>query len=72
LFLGSTTNSDIRALNEQIQHLANEFSYHYLDLYSHFLDAQQQLDATYTIDGIHLNGLAYQRWAKLIEPHVLS
>ncbi|MBW4470681.1 MAG: hypothetical protein KME45_09780 [Stenomitos rutilans HA7619-LM2] len=72
LFIGSTTNSNIRALNEQLQSLADEFSYTYIDLHSHFLDAHHQLDTTYTIDGIHLNGIAYQRWAKLIEPHVFS
>ena len=38
LFLGSTTNSKIRSLNEQLQRLADEFSYPYLDLHSHFTD----------------------------------
>lgn len=72
MFLGSASNNDVRALNEQLQYLANEFSYPYIDLHSHFLDAHQQLDTKYTIDGIHLNGSAYQRWVKLIQPYILS
>lgn len=72
MFLGSASNNDIRVLNEQLQYLANEFSCHYIDLHSHFLDAHYQLDVKYTSDGIHLNGTAYQRWAKLIEPYVHS
>ncbi|PSB25870.1 GDSL-type esterase/lipase family protein [Stenomitos frigidus] len=71
LFLGFVTNSNIQTLNEQLQRLANEFSYPYINLHAHFLGAHHQLDAQYTSDGIHLNGIAYQRWAKLIEPHVL-
>ncbi len=72
LFFGQATNSSISELNSQLQILASEFSYPYIDLLSHFTDAHGQLDAQYTTDGIHLNGAAYQRWAKLIAAHVLS
>jgi lysophospholipase L1-like esterase len=72
LFLGFTTNNDIRALNTQLQHLATEFAYPYIDLHTHFLDAHHQLDTKYTLDGIHLNGIAYQQWQTLIADHVLS
>ena len=72
LFLGSVTNSSIRELNEKLQQLATKFSYPYIDLHFHFLDAEQQLDRQYTSDGIHLNGIAYQHWQTLIKPHVLS
>ena len=68
MFIGSATNSDIRALNKYLQDLASEFSFPYIDLHSHFLDAHHQLDAIYRIDGIHLNGIAYQRWANALEP----
>lgn len=72
MFTGSATNSAIRALNIQLQQLSTEFAYPYIDLHSHFLDPDHQLAVTYTIDGIHLNGIAYQHWASLIEPYVLS
>ena len=68
----SVKNDKIRAFNEQLQCLTNEYSYPYLDLHSHFIDAHHQLDAQYTSDGIHLNGIAYRHWQALIEPHVLS
>jgi len=72
LFFGQATNSSISELNSQLQILASEFSHSYIDLFAHFTDAHGQLDAQYTTDGIHLNGTAYQRWAKLIASHVLS
>ncbi|MBW4580732.1 MAG: hypothetical protein KME42_14295 [Tildeniella nuda ZEHNDER 1965/U140] len=72
LFLGFTTNSSIRELNHQLQQLAKEFSYPYIDLHSHFIDAHHQLDPKYTSDGIHLNGIAYRHWQALIEPYLLS
>lgn len=72
LLLGSITNSVIRELNDQTQRLADEFSYPYIDLYSHFIDIHQQLDTKYTSDGIHLNGIAYRHWQALIEPYLPS
>lgn len=72
LFLGQTTNSSIKELNTQLQQLAHEFSHQYIDLFSHFIDAQSQLDTQYTSDGIHLNGTAYQHWQNLIAFQVLS
>ncbi|XHX77786.1 MAG: GDSL-type esterase/lipase family protein [Stenomitos frigidus ULC029] len=72
LFFGQATNSSIGELNSHLRTLASEFSYPYIDLLTHFTDAHGQLDAQYTTDGIHLNGIAYQRWAKLIASHVLS
>lgn len=71
-FLGCATNSSIRALNSQLQLLANTFSYPYIDLHSHFIDTHHQLDTKYTLDGIHLNGIAYRQWQALIEPYLRS
>jgi lysophospholipase L1-like esterase len=38
-----------------------------IDLYQHFLDAQNKLDKKYTIDGLHLNTAGYQVWADLLK-----
>ena len=70
LFTGYVTNIAIQALNEKLQPLAAAFSYPYIDLYAHFIDAADQLDAKYTSDGVHLNGIAYQHWQTLIQPYV--
>lgn len=64
------TNDAIRSLNSQLQELAAEFSYQYIDLYSHFTNEQNQLDLKYTSDGAHLNGDGYMLWKKLIEKYV--
>jgi len=57
-------------LNEQLQKLTTEYSYQYIDLYSHFVNSQNQLDPKYTPDGVHLNGDGYMLWKKLIENYV--
>ena len=60
-------NNSIRRLNEAIQLLATEFNYKYLDLHDSFSDDQGRLKAEFTEDGLHLNGLAYVRWAEIIK-----
>ena len=64
------TNNKIIELNAKLKSLAQEFSFHYIDLFSAFLDENNQLDARYTIDGIHLNGQGYLVWKGLIEKDV--
>ncbi len=64
------TNNKIIELNAKLKNLAQEFSFHYIDLFSAFLDENNQLDARYTIDGIHLNGQGYLVWKGLIEKDV--
>ena len=39
-------------------------------LFSGFFDSYNQLDAQYTIDGVHLNGQGYLAWKKMIEQEV--
>ena len=38
-----------------------------VDVYSHLLDAEKQLDARYTYDGLHLSGLGYQAWVRCLQ-----
>ena len=63
-------NSRIIELNAKLKDLAKDFSFQYIDLFSSFLDSNHQLDARYTIDGIHLNGQGYLVWKGLIEQDV--
>lgn len=69
-FPNNGVNHKIIELNAKLKGLAQEFSFHYIDLYSAFLDSNNQLDAQYTIDGIHLNGQGYLVWKGLIEQDV--
>ncbi|MGA7934867.1 MAG: GDSL-type esterase/lipase family protein [Kovacikia sp.] len=69
---GERTNQTVIQVNEQLKQLAEKFSYPYIDLYSQFLSATGELDPHYSLDGLHLNGPAYDRWRQLIKEYVLS
>ncbi|MGB5595421.1 MAG: GDSL-type esterase/lipase family protein [Crocosphaera sp.] len=63
-------NNDLFLVNDNLKQLAQEFNYQYIDLYSSFIDASQQLNPDYTYDGVHLNGKGYLLWGKLIKTYV--
>lgn len=65
-------NEKVIAVNTKLEELAKEFSFHYIDLFSSFLDSNHQLDAEYTSDGVHLNGKGYLIWKKIIEESVVN
>lgn len=62
----------VRAINAQLRDKANELRYTFIDLHTHFSDAEGQLRPEYTNDGLHLLGAGYQRWAELIRPYITS
>ncbi|NEO29152.1 MAG: G-D-S-L family lipolytic protein [Symploca sp. SIO3C6] len=65
-------NNKVIAMNTKLKALAQEFSFQYLDLFSSFLDTDNQLDLRYTLDGIHLNGEGYLHWRKSIEKNIVN
>jgi lysophospholipase L1-like esterase len=65
-------NSIILELNANLKNLAKQFSFQYIDLFSAFLDDNNQLDARYTTDGVHLNGQGYFVWKRIIEKEVVQ
>lgn len=66
----SRMNSEkIIAVNQSLKELAEKSDYVYVDLYSK-LSNENQLDSTYTRDGVHLNGRGYVIWKKEIEHYV--
>ena len=60
-------NDDIRSLNEGIQQLAVAKGLVFIDLHPQLADADGNLDAAYTQDGIHLNGAAYLKWKEVLQ-----
>jgi len=60
------TNNNIRSLNIEIQGLANEYHYPYLELASSFTDSNGRLFTKYTSDGLHLSDAGYLVWRDLI------
>jgi lysophospholipase L1-like esterase len=67
---GFATNEKIRKLKSELQHLAEENSSKYIDLYDHFLDSEGKLSEIYSNDGIHLLGRGYLLWKSIIENDV--
>lgn len=69
-FPNNGMNQKIFDLNSKLRNLAQDLSFDYIDLYSSFLDSDNQLDARYTNDGVHLNGQGYLLWKESIEQDV--
>jgi len=63
-------DNNILKLNLGLKELAKKFNYQYIDLFSHLLDSEKQLDTRYTKDGLHLNGEAYLVWKSVIEKYL--
>ncbi len=63
-------SAEIIRLNENLKRLAKESNARYVDLYSHFLNPENKMDASYTNDGLHLTGAGYLLWKSLIEKYI--
>ena len=63
-------NSDIMEINEDLKKIARKQNLTYIDLFSSFATPENDLDMTYSIDGLHLNGKAYLLWKEMIESYV--
>ncbi|WP_026732612.1 GDSL-type esterase/lipase family protein [Fischerella sp. PCC 9605] len=63
-------NNNVLKFNTGLRELAKQFNYQYIDLFYHLSDSQNQLDAQYTVDGLHLNGQAYLVWKSVIEKYI--
>lgn len=55
-------NAHVRDVNIRLKRLATEFHYPYLDLHTLFADANGELKAEFTPDGLHLTEPAYRVW----------
>jgi|WetSurMetagenome_2_1015567.scaffolds.fasta_scaffold32673_2 lysophospholipase L1-like esterase len=61
---------DILRFNQRLKVFAEQKNCVYIDLYPLFADKHGNLDASFTNDGVHLNGKAYMLWEKAIEQYV--
>lgn len=72
-FNGHTSKGQqIVEVNGILKRLEKDQGYTYVDLYTHFCNASQQLDSRYTNDGLHLKGEGYLLWKTLVYPYVYS
>ncbi len=64
------SNAAIKELNVGIRQLAADNQLKIIDLHPLLQDANGNLDAKYTLDGLHINGLAYTKWAVFIADRI--
>jgi lysophospholipase L1-like esterase len=58
----------IRQLNSELQKLAGDFDYTYLDIFSRLVGKTGGLKPEYTNDQLHLLAAGYDCWVKVIKP----
>ncbi len=61
------TNGNIKQLNVQIEKLAHEYNYPYIDLTPALTGSDGRLPSNYTVDGLHLNDSGYLLWREQIK-----
>lgn len=65
------TNAKIQELNARVAQIAQDYALPFLDIATPMKDADGNLAAKFTEDGLHLNGSGYAVWKKEIERFVL-
>lgn len=71
-FEGHTSRyRQVEEINAEIQKIAAEVGARYVDLYTHFVDAQSgKMNPRLTNDGLHLLGAGYMLWKDILTPYV--
>ncbi len=64
-------NTKILEVNIRVAQIARDFALPYLDIATPMKDADGNLAAKFTEDGLHVNGLGYLVWKKAIEQMVV-
>lgn len=62
----------IRDINARLEPMAGEKGVRWINLYPYFCDADGNLRADFTNDGLHLLGPAYLVWRDIVMPYVLE
>ncbi len=63
-------NKSILEINTKLKEISKKQGLTYIDLVSTFRNKEGKLSKTYSIDGLHLNGLGYQKWKKILEEYL--
>jgi predicted alpha-1,2-mannosidase len=63
-------NASIKKINNALKEISDNENLTYIDLASVFDDENGKLDKKYSIDGLHINGLGYQKWMEIIEKYI--
>ena len=65
-------SDSIVSLNKGLESLAKRKGQNYVDLYTSFIDDENNLKDEFTEDGLHLNGKAYQVWKSIVDKYILQ
>jgi lysophospholipase L1-like esterase len=60
----------IKAVNVELEKMANENKVNFLNIFPEFLDENGKLSKKYTNDGLHLLGEGYMHWASILKTHI--
>jgi lysophospholipase L1-like esterase len=60
----------ITTINTQLARYADKMNYHFIDLYTQFLDSNGLMDAKYATDGLHLSPAGYQNWVRILSSDI--
>src|SRR5690625_228408 len=63
-------NKLIKEFNVDLREITEQYNFTFIDLYSSFVDDNEQLADEYTIDGTHLTGAGYAKWVEKINEYV--
>lgn len=63
-------NTRAMEINARLKSYCDEKNITFIDLVPAFIDVHGKLDTQYSIDGLHLNGEGYKKWATLIRQYV--
>jgi lysophospholipase L1-like esterase len=66
------TNERIAAFNARLRALAERRGARFLDVNPALADARGQLDRRLTLDGVHVTGEGYRRWAEALRPLLVA
>jgi lysophospholipase L1-like esterase len=63
---GALKNATVDDLNRRLRALAGKHTVAYVDVGAKLADGRGDLDARYTVDGLHLNDAGYRAWAEAL------
>ncbi len=60
----------VAAINGYLAKYAEKIKYTFIDLHSKFVDKNENLEAKYATDGLHLSAAGYQHWAEILKLYI--
>lgn len=72
VYLGARNNEKICSINEKLRLMATEKGITYIDVFSHLINEEGNIQLDYTVEGLHLTICGYQKVAEVLMPYVMG